>query len=119
MAVPGGSPQRAAFLAQRAAAGQLGVLPSTAATPPPQSREGPSHYTPPLTTPQVVAQVLDSSVSVEEAVGEELLRNEACLRRAAYNNRLRGTVIAKYHVRHGKREVRRARRAEAAAAAVC
>ena len=62
---------------------------------------------------------LDSSVSVEEAVGEELLRNEACLRRAAYNNRLRGTVIAKYHVRHGKREVRRARRAEAAAAAVC
>ena len=86
---------------------------------PPQSGEGPSHYTPPLTTPQVVAQVLDSSVSVEEAVGEELLRNEACLRRAAYNNRLRGTVIAKYHVRHGKREVRRARRAEAAAAAVC
>jgi hypothetical protein len=67
----------------------------------------------------VVAQVLDSSVSVEEAVGDELLRNEACLRRAAYNNRLRGTVIAKYHVRHGMREVRRARRAEAAAAAVC
>ena len=86
---------------------------------PPQRGEAPSHYTPPLTTPQVVAQVLDSSVSVEEAVGEELLQNEACLRRAAYNNRLRGTVIAKYHVRHGKREVRRARRAEAAAAAVC
>lgn len=64
--------------------------------------------------------MLDSSVSVEEAVGDELLRNEACLRRAAYNHRLRGTVIAKYHARHGKREVRRrARRAEAAAAAVC
>ena len=43
----------------------------------------------------VVAQVLDSAVSVEEAVGDELLRNEACLRRAAYNHRLRGTVIAK------------------------
>ena len=67
----------------------------------------------------VVAHVLDSAVSVEEAVGDELLRNEACLRRAAYNHRLRGTVIAKYHARHGKREVRRARRAEAAAAAVC
>ena len=43
----------------------------------------------------VVAHVLDSAVSVEEAVGDELLRNEACLRRAAYNHRLRGTVIAK------------------------
>lgn len=67
----------------------------------------------------VVAQVLDSSVSVEEAVADELTRSEACLRRAAYNNRLRGTVIAKYHVRHGKLDVRRARRAESAAAAVC
>jgi len=67
----------------------------------------------------VVAQVLDSSVSVEEAVADELLRNEACLRRAAYNNRVRGSVIAKFHVRHGKQDVRRAHRAEAAAAAVC
>lgn len=40
VAAPGGSPQRAAFLAQRAAAGQLGVLPSTAAMPP-TKRRGP------------------------------------------------------------------------------
>mmetsp|Transcript_15351 Transcript_15351/g.31047 ORF Transcript_15351/g.31047 Transcript_15351/m.31047 type:complete len:275 (+) Transcript_15351:123-947(+) len=65
----------------------------------------------------VVARMIEDAVSVEEAVADELQRNEACLRRAAYNNRVRGSVIAKYHIRHSKRQRVHSAAAAAAAAA--